>query len=550
MTSLVKFGPQTGPRIALSLLDTDFLLAQSWTGASLSNYADIASALAVSHGVIVPAGTFTVAADVTIPKGGWLKMMPGAVLSVSAGVTLTINGLFDASQTRCFTGAGAVVGIRQVCPEWWGALGNGTGDDIVPMESAHTCVQGSMASDGGRPTIYLHSPLYQISRTWIVSPSANINLAVEGDGVIFSGSRIVASASFSGGGPVFQVSGQPAGIQQIADWRLANFAVVPSASGAGSATIGILIGNETSTNGLIGLQQNLVENVHVSGFASCWKLSNVRLVTLRRCSGWNDTLSVANFPLLITNPSGGLTSDMRFEDCQFVGSASTVANCGCVSISQTAAPFNPGTGQNAIAGLKFTGCDFYAGHRAFSIFAVNGGTIGDIWIDHCQFDQLVVNAMYIESQDSGTSITNIHINQTYFNAATGDTIFIASSGTFGAVTGVFVAFNWIYGAQFNAISINANPNAIRGVDFSHNTIVNANNKTGAAILFIDGEHFQCNHNHMERTDVTTFVDHMLEIRLGSKEFVAVGNCGAGCVATATVVDNSGSVTKYLAGNIP
>ncbi|MFZ0052041.1 MAG: hypothetical protein WAK96_09705, partial [Desulfobaccales bacterium] len=86
--------------------------------------------------LIVPTGTFAISANTTVTSN--IRLLPhnGANISIPTGVTLTINGGFEAGLYQVFscTGTGAVVfgrpnRVKELFPEWWGAQGNGSTDD-------------------------------------------------------------------------------------------------------------------------------------------------------------------------------------------------------------------------------------------------------------------------------------------------------------------------------------------------------------------------------------------------------------------------------------
>jgi hypothetical protein len=86
------------------------------------------SAAYLSHpggGVFYVSGPTTVAANLTLPATVIVKVDPGAVITVNTGVTLTINGRFDAGLYQVFScaGTGKVIfgagAVKEVYPEWW-----------------------------------------------------------------------------------------------------------------------------------------------------------------------------------------------------------------------------------------------------------------------------------------------------------------------------------------------------------------------------------------------------------------------------------------------
>ncbi len=83
----------------------------------------------------------TVTANLTIPANITLAPNPGAILSIDTGVTLTINGPFEAGRYQVFscTGTGQVVFGSALTdyPEWWGAKADGgTTDNTPPINAA------------------------------------------------------------------------------------------------------------------------------------------------------------------------------------------------------------------------------------------------------------------------------------------------------------------------------------------------------------------------------------------------------------------------------
>jgi len=87
---------------------------------------------AAGKSVIFPAGVYKVSSNLTFPSNVKVIFMPGASLSINAGVTVTFNGPVEAGTTQIFSGTGTVTGLETARPEWWGAVGNGvTGDSTA-----------------------------------------------------------------------------------------------------------------------------------------------------------------------------------------------------------------------------------------------------------------------------------------------------------------------------------------------------------------------------------------------------------------------------------
>lgn len=75
-------------------------------------------------------GVWTIDTDVTVPSNITLKIPSGALLQISTGITLTIDGPFEAGLYQVFscTGTGKVLfgagSVTYVRPEWFGAVGD------------------------------------------------------------------------------------------------------------------------------------------------------------------------------------------------------------------------------------------------------------------------------------------------------------------------------------------------------------------------------------------------------------------------------------------
>lgn len=101
--------------------------------------------------------------NLTIPANVDLKFQPGAVLSVSKGVTLSINGGIEAGLRQIFTGEGIVDGIPkiiEVYPQWFGAKGDGKADDTRALQDAI-----DFACRTGIKAVNLNRGKYRVTKT-------------------------------------------------------------------------------------------------------------------------------------------------------------------------------------------------------------------------------------------------------------------------------------------------------------------------------------------------------------------------------------------------
>jgi hypothetical protein len=115
------------------------LANEKWLNDSLYN-GDLNTAItaigSAQTALSLPAGNWSVTANLTVPANLTLKFAHGALLSIATGKTLTINGSVEAQPYQIFacTGTGKVVFGSQkvVAPEWWGAVINASGTDCGP----------------------------------------------------------------------------------------------------------------------------------------------------------------------------------------------------------------------------------------------------------------------------------------------------------------------------------------------------------------------------------------------------------------------------------
>ncbi|MFZ4682377.1 MAG: hypothetical protein ACOYMS_07735 [Terrimicrobiaceae bacterium] len=72
--------------------------------------------------LVVVREPIAVGEDTTVPKGRHLRVEPGGIIKIAAGVTLTIDGGLEAGAYQIFSGDGNVAGdakIERVLPEWF-----------------------------------------------------------------------------------------------------------------------------------------------------------------------------------------------------------------------------------------------------------------------------------------------------------------------------------------------------------------------------------------------------------------------------------------------
>lgn len=160
-----------------------------------SGYASLGNALTAATtagALLVVDSPVTVSANIS--TGVPLLVVPGGQITVATGVTLNINGSFQAGIFRCFVcqGTGKVAfggsATAFVCPEWWGAVADGSTD----CRSAFTASCGC-----GITTVQLQQGTYWFTHTasaWSSTVVVANNIIMRGQG---KGKTILADGQAS-----------------------------------------------------------------------------------------------------------------------------------------------------------------------------------------------------------------------------------------------------------------------------------------------------------------------------------------------------------------
>lgn len=514
-------------------------------GADTTGVADAVSAITqystFFSDLIFPEGQYKISTPITLGPGKNVTFETNASINVLAGASVTFGGSFTAqTYGRLFFGAGVVVGIREVIPEWFGAVGDGTGDQRPAFQAAMTCVAGSNSSQGGRPTIRMLSGLYQVNNPVTFFPTGDCALAVIGAGCRYNGTRFMASTTFPAE-PVIHISGTNVAAQQASDFIFKDFAVVRNPSGVGSATAGIRVGHLVNGYKLEGYHCSLLEDILVLNYPIGIDVIHSRLINFNRVSAWNDTLGGSSTALHIRQ-LGGFTGDHRFTNCQFV--SNTTSGNVTLRITSNNGVSTGATG-NMIAGIKFVGCDIYQADTKVLIFAGSGSWIADIWFDQCQWDGNSTQDLYIESNGTGSKIDDLHFANVYMaggNLSTSNQITITKTGA-GNIYDVHFNGGCLQLAQGRTMLLSG---AI-GVTVNGCTIRDNNNQSGPAIESTGSARVTLTNNKLNRV-TGNFCAYF--IALGAANYLVVsGNMGAGIAATGTINDASGAVTKSVVNNL-
>jgi|GEM_PF-2791630 len=504
----------------------------------------IAYATASSE-LIFPEGQFRINSPITFGPGKNVTFETNASVFVTGTGSVSFQGAFHSvGFGRLFYGTGPVTGIRNVWPEWWGAVGNGVNDDVSAFQAAHSCLINTSTSQGGPLTLNAMAKTYAFGQPFSFQPGATNNLRFIGAGSgEIGGTRLRPLLTFTSG-PVFYLLGQNIATEQAGDFVVKDFRVAHNPAGNGGATSGMTVGTPLGTYRTEGFHCNVIENVVVTNFTNCWDIVHARLIDFNRCSGWATTVAGVSNALLIRQ-AGNFTGDLRFNNCQFVSNEGVAGNASVkinsdVGLS-TGAPFN------MIAGIKFNECDFYQSDKKVMLLAGSGSRIADIWFTNCQWDGNSNQDIYIASSGVGSVVDDINFVQCYvaggnLNPALDQLLAFSNAG--GSIGGISITGgNWQL-AQGKTMNFQG----CVGVTVDGVIIRDNNNQSGAAVEFGACTRFSFTDNRQDRV-TGNFSKYTVQIGSTCNVFNVTNNIGAGIVSTGVVNDLTGAVSKVVANNL-
>jgi len=152
-------------------------------------------------------GTWTIASNLTIPSNITCHIPDGCIFSVSNGITLTINGVIQASLgTSIFSGSGTVTfGQLMTCisAAWFGASSAASAaTNLAAINNAISAV-----SSGGGGEIFFPPGTYSHSGTLI--PKSNVSLLAEAVTFSYTGSGVQMQSATTGVLQKFNIHGRP-----------------------------------------------------------------------------------------------------------------------------------------------------------------------------------------------------------------------------------------------------------------------------------------------------------------------------------------------------
>lgn len=491
----------------------------------------------IVEGELKVTGNTTLACRVNVQQG---------TINVATGYTLTITGSFTCDFYKCFTGAGTVLGIRHVYPEWWGAVSDSTTDSTTAVQAALNCVGGSSSVLGVRPCFEGLSGGYLISSTVTIPNSANIGIEFKGQGSIFAGTRFKSAATFTGDA-VLACEGTTDGIQSIADFFFHDFGIVPVTVGSG-ASIGLRMGTATAGTTLIGLKESRIHDIYIANFSYGIQVNNCRLINWARVSVWNDSMTKSSGCMLI-QAVGAFCGDQTFEKCQFV-SSNNVTGSKDVHIVASGSYANS---KYQIAGLRFTECIFYPAKQEIYIACLNGAYVADIFFTNCQFDGSSDCMIWVDCNGTNSLFEDLQIINCYMWG--GSTSVSAAiqfvTGATGIMRNLTIDGGSLGNTTVRAINFTTGAsNSIYGIRIHNLQIIDFYDAANAAIEIGAGcERTMITGVQVVAKNVTNKIVNPFKINSGAIRTMIANTISDGVRSGSAVLDNSGDSNNVIVNNM-
>lgn len=493
----------------------------------------------IIDGTLLINNTCTIACDIQVRSGS---------VNVNSGFTATFNGTFTAPVRKIFNGSGVVYGIRHVYPEWWGAVADNVTDCATALNAASACIANAVGITGqSRPTIELMSGNYLIGSTWTILPSANAGVDVKGQGVIFSGTRIVAASTFNGSQAISMPIPSDS-TQKILDFKLRDFGIVPQTVGAGPG-MGIQLGS----SGIMmnGLRESLIENIYLENFNTGIHCLNARLIKFNRVGVWNNSTTTASTNLMIRS-DGKFCGDMSFENCQFVNQQ-PLTGSHAVRITSNGAFSSNGERAYQVAGIRFTECIFYPSDQTVYADCLGGSHIEDIFFTNCQFDGNSNTMIYCVSSGSGSILRDIQISHNYLfggNMSTSAAQIQMLTVNSGIIQNIRIESNTLGGGIGRAVNLTTgSAGSIYGVQINNNYVVDFSNANNPAIEIGGGCLRIMVRGNMAATTANVFHPYFIQVDSGANYYVITDNMASGVASVSVVREVSAGSSRVVANNL-
>lgn len=377
-------------------------------GKTIKAYVDVIgtskkATLVLTHSSTGNTTTYTLTTSETIPDNITLEIENGAVID-GAG-TLTINSPFNPGLSQVF-GAGfdAVFGqgcVKEVYPQMWGAVGDGSEDDTAAIQSA-------IDSMTYQTRVYLPRGEYTVSATLTISKD---NTVFEGAGATIS---VLQRTGDYGSTLKLDINNS-----QIDDWKLLNFGIENNSAAASTA------GAEIEINaGLRGL----IRGVKIKGKSFIGILSNGSL-----------HLTIDDVHIIMSGTYAASRYGIKFMK-RPDGYGGDPGNNGAVSIINSIvqtwwsiasgdASFRAAIYIESMDGLYVTNTRFGGATIANVIMnaVVATHTISHVAFTNCFFD-LVPNRDILTTGDGALSFQGLRLDNNHFGGSSGSVSGIVLQG--------------------------------------------------------------------------------------------------------------------------
>lgn len=147
-----------------------------------STFAAAVAAISTSEITVKVTNSQSISANTTLPSTFYTSVEGAGEFNVGAGYTLTFNSpehITASPKQQIFTGSGTIAFTNPgtVYPQWWGALADGTTDDVTEIQAAIDSIE---AAGGG--VIYFSSGSYILGTVLTVVNSATKSIHLRGAG--------------------------------------------------------------------------------------------------------------------------------------------------------------------------------------------------------------------------------------------------------------------------------------------------------------------------------------------------------------------------------
>lgn len=521
--------------------------------------------------LVIPNGAnCRIGSTMTWPKGKLIRVEGSGKITTDKGVTVTNRARFEAPLHQVFFGSGAVVGMKDNRPEWWGAqntYGHVDGRDDAPaFNAAMLSAKASFAadgitSDGDRPSIRFSGVYYACSQIDLY-PSETINLGFYGSGSLNGGGTILTCPKFNtsnGTRPALiavhginSAAGSFTGSNiEFRDFKLTNTV------GSG-AQIGLSFVPEGAGHSLAGsLNPSLLENVAITSFPTNIKIQNSRLIKFDRVGLWGPR--TARGLWITVSDQKSFTGDLEFRELLVaLCDRSSTDNRVCAGITNVSITADGSYGTGAGNSMQLKGIRFQASfgnaEKAIDVQALNGAQIGDMWLlAGSQIDGFACNTINFSSGNnqgntSGSLIDDFHITGTYNRGRNAGCPAINATATGSSkIRSLFITGNWFA----NQMDVVGRFYGVQGLHLDGNTIYDPLGSIQVAAFSLEQvTDFTANQNIMTRSQIGratgTFLN-MINVGAGSDYGSASLNVCNG-VTVECVAKNGGSNVNYV-GNI-